>query len=98
MDFAGQLKRIRTQRGLSQAKLAQLCDTKVTNISRYEVGSVKPNIEMAVKIARALEVSLDNLCGLTKDDCPLAGLAQSACKLPKEKIIAIEQVLRTFLK
>ncbi|MDJ0766853.1 MAG: helix-turn-helix transcriptional regulator [Myxococcota bacterium] len=59
--LANRLKRIRTERGLSQADLAERSGLKVNDISRYERGAVSPNLENFVKIANALEVSADTL-------------------------------------
>ncbi|QMU65487.1 MAG: helix-turn-helix domain-containing protein [Flavobacteriaceae bacterium] len=57
--FATILKRIRKQRGLSQQQLADMTGVKVTQISRYEIGKVTPNLEMAIKLSNALTCSLD---------------------------------------
>jgi transcriptional regulator with XRE-family HTH domain len=84
---------------LSQAQLAQLCNVKVTNISRYEMGSVKPNLEMIITLANVLNVATDTLCGLNDlQDNNLVLLAKKAAKLPKEKQQAIALVLEAFLK
>jgi len=39
-----------------------------TTVGRYERDEVKPSIEVAVKIAEALEVSLDYLTGRSQND------------------------------
>ena len=55
---------------------------------RYERGEVPPTIEMAVKIAEALEVSLDYLAGKTDTELDNATLKrlQDVTRLPdKEK-------------
>lgn len=93
------LKQIRTKKGLSQFKLGELVGTKVTSISRWEVGRVLPNLEMAIKLAKALEVSLDVFCGL--EDAELSNLeflAKKTCKLEDTKVRALEVVLKTFLE
>jgi len=99
MDFSTILKDLRKKKELSQAQLADLCNVKVTNISRYEMGSVKPNLDMIITLANVLNVSTDTLCGLqvTQDD-KLVLLAKKACKLPKEKQQALTLVLEAFLK
>ncbi len=92
------LKRIRNEKGLSQAKLGELIGVKVTSISRWEVGRVLPNLETAIKLANVLEVSMDVFCGLNDTEVSnLELLAKKACKLPKNKILALEVVLKTFL-
>jgi len=39
-------------------------------ISRWESGNTKPNIEAAISLARALDVSLDVLTGLDQSSNP----------------------------
>lgn len=50
---------------ISQEELAKKIGMHAPIIGRYEREEVKPSIEMAVKIAQALEVSLDFLTGLS---------------------------------
>ena len=59
--FANKLKKLRKERGLSQTDLAQRCNLNLSDISRYERGTVSPTLENFVKIAQALEVSSDTL-------------------------------------
>ena len=48
---------------ISQDELAKRIGAHAPVIGRYERGEVKPSIEVATKIADALEVSLDYLVG-----------------------------------
>jgi transcriptional regulator with XRE-family HTH domain len=59
--LANKLKKVRSERGFSQADLAERSGLKINDISRYERGAVSPNLENFVKIAKALEVSADVL-------------------------------------
>ncbi|WP_430909770.1 helix-turn-helix domain-containing protein, partial [Maribacter sp. 2-571] len=61
MSFGDNLKRIRADRDISQGDLAKLIDVHATHISRYERNLTSPNIDVAKKIADALEVSTDSL-------------------------------------
>lgn len=65
MSFAERLTELRKKKGLSQEELANKLGTKGPAIGRYERGAAKPTIEVASKIARILEVSLDYLVGNT---------------------------------
>lgn len=58
------LKRIRTARGLSQAKLAELANVKQATISRIESGTNNPSLAVADQIAKALSVSTVELFGI----------------------------------
>jgi transcriptional regulator with XRE-family HTH domain len=59
--LANKLKTLRAERGLSQADLAERSGLTINDISRYERGAVSPNLENFIKIAKALEVSADDL-------------------------------------
>lgn len=56
---------IRKKKGLSQADLGKAAGTSGDIIGRYERDEVKPSIEVVVKIADTLEVSIDFLVGKT---------------------------------
>ena len=54
---------LRRRKGLSQGDLAQHIGASREIIDRYERNEVKPSIEVATKMAEALQVSLDYLVG-----------------------------------
>ena len=53
----------RFQRGLSQLELAEKSGLSQTQISYFEVGQRRPSIEQLVRMARALDVSVQKLIG-----------------------------------
>lgn len=57
------LRAIRKQKGLSQVQLAELSHVHRVSISMYETGRKKPNIDSLKRLAKALEVSTDDLLG-----------------------------------
>jgi transcriptional regulator with XRE-family HTH domain len=57
--FAKRIEELRTAKGLSQAELAKKFGTSAAIVGRYERGGSTPSIEVARKIADALEVTLD---------------------------------------
>ena len=59
------IKRYRQEKGLSQDKLSKLADLSLNTVVKIELDeSPNPTIETVQRIAKALEVSVDNL--LTK--------------------------------
>ena len=66
MTLGQQITAMRKKKGLSQADLGKAVGTSGDIIGRYERDEVKPSIEVAVKIADALDISLDYLVGKTK--------------------------------
>lgn len=70
MIFAERMKQTREKMGLKQKELAQKIYVTPTTISAYEKSDTegngkKPTLENAVSIAKALNVSLDWLAGLS---------------------------------
>lgn len=65
MLFGERLLITRKKRKMSQDELAKNIGVHAPVIGRYERDEVKPSIETAFKIAKALEVSLDYLTGLS---------------------------------
>lgn len=53
----------RKKKNISQEELAKILQTKGPVIGRYERNEITPSVEVAAKIADALDVSLDYLVG-----------------------------------
>jgi transcriptional regulator with XRE-family HTH domain len=64
MDFGTKLTEARKLKKLSQEELGKILNIDKRIISRYETGKTVPSIEVATKIANALNISLDYLTGL----------------------------------
>ncbi len=67
MDFAQQLgrrtRKARLERGMTQSELAHAARVGANYIPRLERGELVPSVKAAFRIARALGVSLDEMCG-----------------------------------
>lgn len=57
------IKEIREAKGMTAAELAKAVNTTPVSISRYETGKRKPSIFKAAEIAKALDVTIDELIG-----------------------------------
>lgn len=66
MNIGSKISEIRKQKNVSQTDFAKAVGVSREMIGRYERGEVMPSIEVAKKIADALEVSLDFLAGNSK--------------------------------
>jgi transcriptional regulator with XRE-family HTH domain len=66
MTFGKRMGDTRKQKKMSQDELAKVIGTISVTVGRYERDEVKPSVEVASKIAEALEVSLDYLAGNSK--------------------------------
>ena len=61
MLFAETLKKLRTERGLSQQKLAEQMYVTRSTVARWENGTRVPDLPTLMSIAKALGVRLDEL-------------------------------------
>ncbi len=101
MDIGIQMVRMRKAKGLSQEQLAEAVKTSREMIGKYEREEVVPSVEVAKKIADALEVTLDFLV----DEKSLAAVDKETLqrmneleKLPKEDQEHIYYTLDNLIK
>ena len=59
--FGSNLKQFRSEKGLSQDAFATKIGVHVTNLSKYERSKSIPSLEIAEKMAAALDISIDEL-------------------------------------
>jgi len=63
-NISKNLKKLREAKGLSQEKLARLADVANNTIIKIEGGkNQNPTLETLKKVAKALEISVDELIG-----------------------------------
>jgi transcriptional regulator with XRE-family HTH domain len=63
MDFDSKIIQLRKDNDISRDDLAKAVGTSPAIIGRYERNEITPSVEVAAKIADALDVSLDYLVG-----------------------------------
>jgi len=89
MSFGKRVTEAREHKGLSREELAKVVGTSGPIIGRYEREENTPSIEVATKIANALEVSLDYLVGnaseMSKDPKTLRRLEDIANLSPNDQ-------------
>jgi transcriptional regulator with XRE-family HTH domain len=61
ISFGDKIKKLRKDRGWSQDDLAEKAGIHGRHVGKYEIGKAMPNAETVVRIAEALEVSIDYL-------------------------------------
>jgi XRE family transcriptional regulator, regulator of sulfur utilization len=59
--FAANLRRLRTQRGLSQERLAHAANLNMTHVAKIERSEREPGVRTISKLAIALRVSTADL-------------------------------------
>ena len=63
MKFNERLKELREKNNLTQEQLTKISGVSSRMIQRYEYGTSRPRLDAAEKIAKALNVSTDELLG-----------------------------------
>jgi len=104
-DFGSNLKRFRSEKGLSQDVFATKIGVHVTNLSKYERNKSMPSLEIAEKMANALDMSLDELvyghqnekARLHLTDNELLGLFNKTQQLPDDQKKTVMDLLSAFL-
>lgn len=102
MTFGERLTQVRKRKNLSQADIGKKIGINGDAYGRYERNDVRPTIEMAVKIAQALEISLDYLAGTSDIELDKATLdrVQEITKLnDKDKdyiFVTLDALIRDF--
>lgn len=62
LNIGEKIRSYRTKKNLSQEKLARLAEVSIATITKLEAGETpNPGIETVIRIAKALEASLDDL-------------------------------------
>lgn len=70
-EFSNRLKAMRTEKGLTRQQLADSTGINVNTLRSYEMYDKEPNHRTLLKLARALNVSLDYLFGTSDRKTPL---------------------------
>ena len=63
MELGSHITKIRKEKALTREELAEAIGTSAPIVGRYERDEVTPSVEVALRIANALGVSLDYLVG-----------------------------------
>ena len=80
------LKEIRQQRGLSQARLAELAGCSQQAVVDYEKGKSAPGGDVLIKLARVLQVNPEYLTGDSDDP-------RRDTRLPDEWVHEVEKLI-----
>ena len=63
MKFSDRLKELREKNDMTQEQLAKVSGVSPRTIQRYECGTSRPRLDAAEKLAKALNISVDQLLG-----------------------------------
>ena len=102
MTLRQQITVLLKKKKLSQGELGRLVETSGDIIGRYELGEVKPSIEVVIRMADALGVSLDFSVGKTdlELDSSTLNRIQEVAKLPEPEkqqvFLVLDALIRDF--
>lgn len=68
MSLAENIKKIRKKKGWSQKELGEMIGSHLSHINRIETGKQNPSLEVLIKLADALDVSIDGLVRGSEED------------------------------
>ena len=100
MAFGARIATLRKNKRLSQQELGRMASTSGDLIGRYERDEVKPSIEVVIKLADALGVSLDFLAGKTELELDKQALqrVEQISLLPEDEKSQIYKVVDALLR
>jgi transcriptional regulator with XRE-family HTH domain len=68
--FQNRIKQLREKRNLTQEQAAERAGIPLRRYQRLEDGDSGAKLEVAIKVAQALDTTVDYLAGITDDDSP----------------------------
>jgi len=103
--FGDNVKKIRVEKNISQQELADMIGIHSTHVSRYERNLALPSIEIAKKMAEALNVTVDTLIYGTQDekaknnlkDADLLNMFTKVQALDKTDLTTVKNLLKAFI-
>lgn len=101
MSFGSRIKKLRTEKHISQAALASELGISTNAISQYETDKRFPDQKCIVKLCLFFGVSSDYLFGLSEIPQPSISLGKLSLKCEEysdEQIAAINELIAAFTK
>ena len=87
VDMGDRIKKLRTERGMTQPNLAERLNVTRSAIAAYENGSRLPSLDVLMKLSKQFNVTSDYLLGIDDgESVSLEGLADDDKVLVKEMI------------
>jgi len=68
-DLGAAIKRARLEKNLTQERLAEIINITPIHIKQLESGSRKPSVDVLYKLAKTLNMSIDEVFFPEKTDC-----------------------------
>ena len=93
--FANTLRKLRTEKGLSQNQLADQMIVNKSTISRWENGSRLPDAAMITRLSKVLEVDIETLlsAAVDSDETPNVLMVDDSRVILSDSLAVLEEVM-----
>lgn len=101
MNIGTVVTRLRKEKKLSREELGTIVGTSGAVIGRYERNEITPSVEMANKMAQALDISLDYLAGnnsVIVTDKKILDRVEAIADMPEDQQAQIFNVIDALLR
>lgn len=101
MSLGKEIRRLRDEQGMTQEELAAASGVSRVSVQKYEADVNRPPLDVAVRLADALGVCVDQLarggekCPLADDDA-IASLARRIHRLDRRDLKALTRVVEAM--
>jgi transcriptional regulator with XRE-family HTH domain len=97
-ELARTLRQLRERRGFTQAALGARADMAAASVSHFETGQRVPSLDSLVKLADALEVSVDTLLGRAPVDARVDPIFLRASRADAQTLGTVKRVTAALLE
>ena len=94
--FARNIKNLRKELGLTQTELANKIYINKSMISAYEKGTRMPSLDALISLSETLNVSIDFLLGLQRDNTNDSETAIDISGLTEKQKRIVADIIETF--
>jgi transcriptional regulator with XRE-family HTH domain len=98
MTLGERIKRLRQERNWSQVQFAERLNVHQKQVSGYERGVHSPSVEVLIRMAELLDVSLDYLAFENRENAPIAQIADRDLLLKMEEVDKLPEADKTTIK
>lgn len=94
--FAKNIKNLRKELGITQTELAQKIYINKSMISAYEKGTRMPSLDALISLSKTLNVSIDFLLGIQRDDTNNKETTMDISGLTEKQKKIVADLIETF--
>lgn len=96
MTFAEKLRKFRSEKGLTQMELAELCNISPKTLSSYETGRTEPNLGEIKKLCDVFDCSIAALTGTKEREASTISIDDIVLKLQDLDDNTLKRLLMTI--